>query len=165
MPPTAHIAHLVPGRMRIRVPTKRHDNGYFSQLAQALLALPGVDRVEANALTASLLIHHTITPERIADFAAEQALCEVVIQGHRLVPLSAHIADRFQALDSKLSAFTEGTLDVWGTLFLVLVGLGIAQLAKGNILVPATTLLWYALGTLPLPQRILGGGGASPTVR
>ena len=145
---------MLPDRLRIRIPEKRHDTGYFASLVNAFGALPGVEGVKANALTASLLLRHqAVSPERISEFAEQRALFRVAPQRDEVVPLSARLADGLQVLDDRIRAHSEGRLDFWGALFLLTVGFSIPQFAKGNISAPASTLLWYALGTFAVPQQ------------
>lgn len=149
----AHIAHALPDRVRIRIPEKRHDIGYFAALADAFGALPGIEGVRVNAMTASVLLHHRLSSARIAEFAERQALFRVMAQGSdAVVPLSARLAGGLQLLDDKIRVHSDGRLDFWGTVFLLLVVMSITQLAKGNVFAPASTLLWYALGTFSVPQ-------------
>jgi hypothetical protein len=55
--PTARISHFTARRVRIKIPEKRRDRAYFSTVADRLAAWESVEQVEANPLTASLLIH------------------------------------------------------------------------------------------------------------
>lgn len=154
MTPLAHIVHTLPDRVRIRIPEKRHDTDYFASLADAFDALSGIESVQANAFTASLLLHHTTSPARISEFAKRRSLFRLVSQGNdEAVPLSARLSAGVQTLDGKIRAHSDGRLDFWGAVFLLLVGVSISQLAKGNIYAPASTLLWYALGTFAIPLQ------------
>lgn len=157
MIPLAHITHVLPNRVRIRVPEKRHDSGYFASLVNAFDALPGIEGVKVNALTASLLLkHRPMDVERISEFAAQRELFRINPgrDGQdAVVPLSTKLTSGMQVLDDKLRAHSGGRLDFWSALFLLLIGLSISQFAKGNIFAPASTLLWYAIGTLTAPRQ------------
>jgi hypothetical protein len=154
MTPAAHIAHRLQDRVRLRIPEKRHDTSYFALVADAFAALPGIRGVQANALTGSLLLHHhAVSPERISAFAQERSLFCVVAKRNDVMPLSARLSAGLHEFDDKIRVHSDGRLDFWGAVFLLLAGVSIIQVAKGNILAPASTLLWYALGTFAVPQQ------------
>jgi hypothetical protein len=48
--------HSTPGRMRIRIPDRRGDDGFSVQIERDLVQHPGVQQVQANPLTGSVLI-------------------------------------------------------------------------------------------------------------
>ena len=54
----AHLLHRTATRLRIRVPGRRCDLGFFQTLKQKLQACEGVTAVEVNPLTSSVLIVH-----------------------------------------------------------------------------------------------------------
>lgn len=54
----AHIVHRAATRLRIRVPARKLDRGYFRDLEARLVGCPGVASVAANPLTGSVLIEH-----------------------------------------------------------------------------------------------------------
>jgi hypothetical protein len=149
--------------MRIRIPEKRRDVGYFAWLVNAFDALPGIEGVKVNALTASLLLNHqSLSAERIGEFAEQQELFRITpqrdqseeeVDHQHVVPLSVRLTGGLQALDGQIRAHTGGQLDFWGVIFLLMVGLSISQMLKGNIFAPASTLLWYALATFGGPQQ------------
>ncbi|THK35353.1 hypothetical protein EHS39_25390 [Ensifer sp. MPMI2T] len=54
----AQIIHRAPGRVRIKIPARRHHAAYFNELRANLLACEGVVAVQVNPLTATVLIEH-----------------------------------------------------------------------------------------------------------
>jgi hypothetical protein len=54
----AYIVHCTPKRLRIKIPARRCQDAFFSDLAWRLSQYAGVIKVEGNPLTASLLIAH-----------------------------------------------------------------------------------------------------------
>lgn len=165
MTPSAHIVHRLPERLRIRIPEKRHDDGYFASLADTFSTLPGIKGVQANALTASLLLHHhAISPERLTEFAERRALFRVVAPRSDARHLSARLSAGLQELDDRIRVYSDGWVDFWGAVFLLLAGVSVIQLAKGNVLAPASTLLWYALGTFAVPQQFRPTDSQSPSI-
>ncbi len=61
MPPTAYIAHRLPGRVRIKIPAMSGNDSYFISLAQALHQHAAVRHFKANPLSASVVIEHEST--------------------------------------------------------------------------------------------------------
>ncbi len=59
MRPRAYIAHQLPGRIRIRVPEAKRRPALLENLRQVILSAPGVESVDYNSLTGSLLIHYS----------------------------------------------------------------------------------------------------------
>lgn len=54
----ACIAHRTAGRLRLKVPGRRHDAAFFADLERELVAQPGIVSVQANPMTASILVVH-----------------------------------------------------------------------------------------------------------
>jgi hypothetical protein len=59
MLPTGYIAHHIPGRIRIRIPAARGDPGLLEQIRTIAESVPGVESVESNVTTGSVLIHYS----------------------------------------------------------------------------------------------------------
>lgn len=155
----AHVSHCIPGRVRFRIPGQRGDEDYFSMLAKKLAALPGIKTVQVSPLTGSVLLTHALgAVDDIGAFAEAQDLFEVRPQPDRGVSMRERITNDVHALNHEFKKLSDGALDYWSLVFLALLGMAIHQLLKGNIAAPATTLLWYALGTLVIAEQ----GGKVP---
>lgn len=145
MKPIASIAHRTAARVRLRVPSKRGDNEFFSDLHDWLIKLPGVDDLRINALTASALIIRNETDAAALDSALGSS---ELFDLDDSAPVHEALLDRATAeigrLDVALSRATQGGLDVPGSLFLLFLLAAATQIARGQILAPATSLLWYA---------------------
>src|ERR1700730_5364777 len=59
MLPRVYIAHHIPGRLRIRIPTARSNSALLQKLSELAQSVPGVERIECSQLTGSLLIHYS----------------------------------------------------------------------------------------------------------
>ena len=70
----ARIVHRMPGRLRIRVPSKRGDAGYFRAVKEALSAVEGVERVEVAPLTGSVLLCSRAAAETLIEAARAKGL-------------------------------------------------------------------------------------------
>lgn len=73
----AVVAHDMKGRTRLRVIERRGDVAFFTAAVKTLGALDGVLSVTARPETASILLRHNLSSEKIATFAAERGLFQV----------------------------------------------------------------------------------------
>jgi hypothetical protein len=143
MTATAYKVHAVSGRTRLKIPSRRGEAAYFAQVAERLTECPGVVQVRVNSRTASVLISHQAPFDNIAAFAAEEALFALAGESlHQF--LSRYTSENLQWLDELLGLASNGSLDLRSMLIISLVGLSLLQIARGQILLPATSLLWYA---------------------
>jgi len=55
----AFVAHRTADRLRLRVPGRRNDIGFFADLEQKLGACDGIVSAKANPLTGSVILRHT----------------------------------------------------------------------------------------------------------
>lgn len=148
MIPVAHLAHELPGRTRLKIPSERGNTNYFDRVCHELAECPGIVRIEINSRTGSLLILHTELITRIAGFACDHQL--FVLQDNSAshhTPLN-QAAKKFVELDTAISRFSLGGLDLRSLVFVILLMVSALQIFRGQILAPASTLLWYALELL-----------------
>ncbi len=146
----AFVAHRIPGRTRLRIPTEKGNPIYFAVLAESLAICPGVEQVTTDARTASLVLHHSAdaTLGEIADWAEQAHLFRVVEAGVG-APRAVHAAaGQIHLLDTKLRRITHGRADLRSLLFFVFVGLGIFQVTRGKVLSTASPFFWYAFDLL-----------------
>lgn len=156
MTAAAFVAHQIPGRVRLKVPSEKGNPAYFAVTARSLSACPGVEELDADFRTASLLLHHAkdIPYSEIAQWARARGLFDLV-EGQTTGPnglraAAAHI----DALDAGIRDLTRGAGDLRSIMFLMFIGLGLVQVARGQVMPAATALFWYALELLP---RLTGG--------
>jgi hypothetical protein len=149
---TCHVVHRVPGRIRLKLPRGRVEGVQLDNIARAIEQLPGVQRVMANPLTASLLIHH--------DGPAPALIGALDAAG-----LAVETGSPFPALEDNagglllsplLRMSTPGASLPYDLLFLLLAGLAARQAVAGHLMAPAVTLLWYAFQL----RRMQETGGA-----
>lgn len=141
--PDAHVCHQTRGRVRFKVPDRRGDAAFFQAVAERLGNCEGVLRVEPNPLTGSVLIAHETAPGTIVAFAQAHQLFRID-DNPRVTPVHTLAAERVKVLDTSLRSASSGKVDLTSVLFVSLFGLGLYQVAQGEIMVPAITLLWYA---------------------
>jgi hypothetical protein len=151
MPAVAQCVHAVPGRVRYRILERRGDAEFFRGVQELLRQHDGIQTVAVNAATASILVHHTGEADEIAAAAQAAGLFEVAPMP--TPSLGAQARSGLRTADRDLRRITDGRVDMNSALFLGLTGLAMHQALKGNLLAPASTLLWYALEALRWSER------------
>jgi Heavy metal associated domain 2 len=151
--PSARIVHFTPRRLRLKVPEKRRDTGFFDFVRNRLAGWDSVERVETNPLTASILVHFSAPePLFLEAFGKNDFLdldLDAIARPPEPVVTSAAIRS-FAAGDSALRSWTANAIDARSAAFLLLFVGGVYQLFRGRLSTPAPTLLWYAGSLLGL---------------
>ena len=164
MPPKAQIAHISPGRVRLRIAAKRGDTEFFDRLKRAWDGWSGAAPAGVNAATGSLLITgEAATIGRAADFGRENEIFDLVALPPHPGRLIQDTAGPFVALNSRIKALSGGTLDLPSALFAALLLTGLLELLRGNWKSPPWyTAFWYAAGiySKSLLDKV-GSGSAS----
>jgi hypothetical protein len=155
-PPTGNVVHALRGRLRVKVPDRRRNGAYFSAVAAELAGCPGVQSVEANALTASLLIVHDTENQTVAQFALDRGLLKMDFSPARAAETTD--AERWLGAlsdaSTRITAASGGRGDLTSALAGIFLILAVIQLARRQVAVPAVTALWYAIEALSLGQRL-----------
>lgn len=153
--PSAYIKHQLPGRVRLKIPRKKGDFGYFDRIAKLFAECPGITQLQLNAPAASILICHITETDflNIAEFAQTNGLFTITEQPEETfsipyLPIPKFTSKGLNRVDESLMDFSQGLLDGRSLLILALIGLAVRQMAKGHIMGPASTLLWYAFSLL-----------------
>jgi hypothetical protein len=179
--PRAYIEHQLPGRIRLRVPSKRGDTAFFAAVAQELSRAPQQYRVRTTARTGSILIEHTTRIDPAAASASAANLFDVApaesptVQpqprprraGRAIPPMSVTAAGlaglglyqltRGNRLASAVESFWQGygslaaSANPWVST--AFFGVGLYQLSRGRFLGPATSLFYAALSAWKTPGR------------
>ncbi len=148
--PRAFVSHRAPGRIRIRIPGSRGDATYFARLERGLAGIEGVTRLEANPRTGSVLVcHRGEVMDALEARGRETGLFELgpepVIDEAQLLAIPGQL---LEAVDARLFRASRGAADIRSLLFLALLLAGIRQIAKGRVMAPGISLVWYALELL-----------------
>ena len=146
MLPKAAISHSAYGRSRFRVASKRREEAFFARIAERLRQLEGINQVEVNAATGSVLVHHQLPLEDLTRRARQDSLFHV--DNAPAERLSDGARRQFAMLDGGISRLTEGRLDLEDLALLLLIIVGLRQLAAGQFAVPAVSAFWYAAALL-----------------
>ena len=142
MLPTAYLVHQISGRMRLRVPDKRGDAGYFKSVTKALSGLAGVEQVIVTPATASILIHHKGGTEAIVAAASERGLFAIDVVPKRSPRQSSTEVNTNRILPSSLDTAAKG-----------LAGLALLQAARGQPFGSAVENFWNGYGAMRLLER------------
>jgi hypothetical protein len=138
----AVIAHHMPGRVRVRIPERRRDSEFFSTIEALLPVIEGVEEVETNPLTASVLIKFTGTLIDLFHKIREQ-----------IPDIDIQYPSQGQRARSSVSAVNMPVVNIVSGrkinfIFMVgsvLTAVGLAQTIRGKILVPSISVFWYAM--------------------
>ena len=141
MVPVAYIEHQLPGRMRLRIPSRRGEVPFFESIVQKLSKHPAIRELNASPLTGSITLQYLEPLQAITATAADQRLFEIC----RLEP-------KTNASESKRAARLSDGPELATAVASGLSGLSLFQIAQGNVLGSATENLWHAFGA----HRILG---------
>jgi hypothetical protein len=146
--PAALVGHRTAERIRLRIPSRKGEPEYFSAVREALVkSLPSVD-LDVNPATGSVLMKGAGMDEAaIASIGEKHALFSLEARPSGNDSLSKRIAAPFRDLSRSVDQFSGGQLDLPGMAFLALIGVGVYQIARGNITAPPWySAFWYALG-------------------
>jgi len=153
--PKAFIKHQMPGRVRLKISSKRGDERYFEELAEAFAECDAIKQLQINPPTASVLVEHgTNSFVEIVTFATNAGLftvaegeeAELMAMEHSSIASLSSLAASH--LDHKLADLSTGRVDVRSILFVSFVGLAVHEATKGHVMAPASTFLWRALQLL-----------------
>jgi hypothetical protein len=146
IPEDAYIKHMSPGRLRLKVPSKKGEEGFFSSVQAELSQWPGVERTEVNALTGSILIIHSIEESAILELASRANLLSPE-KGQVTSPnFHREVTRTIQSVDRRVQGFFGGGVNLGAVAFMTLGGYALYQVGRGNLTaIPWFTALWYAL--------------------
>jgi hypothetical protein len=68
------LHHHIAGRARFRIASKQHDTAYFDRLTEQLEQRPGVQSVQTQPLTASVLVHYWGSLASVVEYARSHSL-------------------------------------------------------------------------------------------
>jgi hypothetical protein len=141
MIPVAYIEHQLPGRVRLRVPSRCGEVPFFEQVVRELSKHPAMRELTATPLTGSITLRYFEPLHAIIAAAADQRLFET----SRLEPQSNVRRSKPAAGLREGSGLADGIATG-------LSGLSLFQATQGTVFGSAAENLWHAFGA----QRILG---------
>lgn len=140
--PPAYVTHQTGSRIRLKLPEKRGDQSYLELLAERMQGISGVVSVETRPLTGSILIRHSSDTAHILRMVAADGGLRLSPPSSAGTNLQGRLYDTFDSISHMLKDVSGNELDLGGAAFLTLLGMGLYQIAKGNI----TAVPWYAAG-------------------
>jgi hypothetical protein len=132
----AIVVHRLPHRVRLHVPGRRGDDGWWQQLAQGMQRVPAVLLARPNLLTSTLLLEFGGALEELTGPLAELGVDLAVEPVERPAGKTAPSVPWRLVTGRNL-----GPMFMAGT---ALTALAATQAVRGHILVPSITALWYA---------------------
>jgi len=152
MLPEAHIAHASKGRVRIKLPSRKGDYAFFSDLKAKLpdlMETPGIQRIEMNPATGSILVIHQLDFKAsdyslVSQFLEQKGLFKLGEDPAPGFPVSQNIGKTFQEINRQITDFTSGEIDLQSLALIGLLGLGLFQINRGQFMIPAISAFWYA---------------------
>lgn len=157
MLPEAQVAHELPGRIRIRIPSRRRDDAFFADVAARAAHLAGIEGVETNALTGAIVLNFRGQFSDIAADFERTGLFRLVSLHPAVTSGAAQLAQPFQRVDRSIRSVSAGELGLPMLAGLVLLGLAGYQANRGHVLGPAVTLIFQALTMFSLSQKASPG--------
>jgi hypothetical protein len=142
--PAAYIVHETPMRLRLRIPEKRNDKAYFTTTLHRLQNIPGVE-AEVNPATSSILLRGAQAGKAVIELGAQAPFNIMRSQPEAGLGLE-QLRKQLQTANEGFTRLTGG--DARALVVLALAISGVMQLARGNVVAPAVTLLWYAAEAL-----------------
>ncbi len=139
----AYIVHTLPERTRLRVPSRRHDPQYFSAIDETLRGFADVRAVQVNPTTASILVHHR--PDALAPLLTHLTQKGwLAVAAEATPPPAALPQEPRPGSPLRYAAVVPSSGELRLIVAVILVALALRQALRGEILVPAMSLLWYA---------------------
>ena len=139
----ARVVHSIPGRTRLRAESIKGDLDALSAVQTALEDTKGVQNVEINALTGSILVEHDTNLDEVLRELSQRDVIEIDDSEpeHYLAGLHRALAES----DRRLKVASKGKLDLETISFFGFVGAGIYQCFNNHGLPAGVTLLRYAV--------------------
>jgi hypothetical protein len=148
--------HVLPGRVRLRAPVLIGQRRAADELQKRFAQLDGIRAVEVNSVSGSLLIH--FAPDRVKpDMLLGAAIRLLGLEREIQRPPRSYVGEGIrQAGDSVNRAIhqqTGGMIDLWTSVALLLLAMGIRHIAAGNPQLGWQRLWWAYLSMFPPALR------------
>ena len=141
MVPVAHIEHQLPGRVRLRVPSKRGDVSFFERVVKELSRHPAIWELAASPLTGTITLQYSEPLQAIMEAAAALTLFE-----------TGGPKPGVKAAESKRPSRRSESARLAGGIAAGLSGLSLYQAARGNVIGNAVESFWLSFSA----QNVLG---------
>jgi Heavy metal associated domain 2 len=162
------IAHQVPGRIRMKIPSAKGNPELLEQMKQTFAVIPGIEEVTVNPATGSLVLHydvdhhdafhghlehHTGGHDRPAPTNEIDALANKIEQEAEFLAEHSHTArvvvDFFKEVDRQIKVGSHNTVDLK-----IVLAVGIAGFTIFEVGASAATPVWVTLAIFGLNHLI-----------
>jgi hypothetical protein len=144
MKPNAIIVHQTRDRLRLRVRQKRNDLAFFLEFYEQLRRTPAVEEISMNPATGSVLVHFDGRRRNtLMGALADSSLIDLSPQPMPAVGQGSQSRREGAWRERFLAGEVGKPTDARTLLFLIVLGLSIHQVLRGQFLAPALTLLMY----------------------
>lgn len=151
----AQLAHVMPGRVRVRLPDFRGKAEALAVLEQQLVQSALFERVRANPATGSLVLEFKGSQQATLARLAEQFPIELEPDKPTAARRPAGpLADPLRLVSGR----DVNPMLLAATLFS---GIGMVQLFRGEIMLPALSAFWYAANAFRFAQQPAGADAAA----
>jgi hypothetical protein len=140
------VVHSLPGRKRIKIDARRGDAAYFATLEKELAECPGVGTVTTDPRTGMALISHTAEDSVLWSHIAKHDLFQF---GKNETSAPTPVHSSIAGAEHKSYTNPGKRPDTRRLIFLAMMSMGVVQVIKGNIAIPAIAAFWYAYCVFP----------------
>lgn len=158
-PITVELLHEIPGRIRLWVREPALDAGGLRRLATALVRCQGTQTATAGRRTGTLLVLHRGTLAEWRRQAEQQGLLRFATAEPHHELIGALLQREIEITDRGVRGVSGGALDLRSLTVVALLLFALVQGLRGQLLGPASSLLWYALRVagVAAPELLLEG--------
>src|SRR5579872_3715897 len=115
--PEARVVHATTRRLRLKIADRRRDEAFFGEVEKQLGGWDSIERVEANPLTGSVLVHFTEPAGLFAENALKNRLFavsykELTAGADDAASLTEWAAHRVGDADQAVRRWSGGTADI-----------------------------------------------------
>lgn len=146
MLPKALIVHQIRDRVRLRINERKDDPEFFEQIRDQLVSISVIKEVEINSTTASILLLHPSSHWSEVETKLRELKLFEIVKHIEQDPALSHLMSSVSKIEKRISDFSSGSIDLRTLAFIILSGLALRQIVRGEILGPGIPLLWSAMG-------------------
>jgi hypothetical protein len=140
----AVVAHRTSGRVRLRIREKRGDEAFFFELSELLQEIDTVQAVRANAMTGSVVIEYAGDFDGLAELMKTRDIIVEKGQEPAASPVKESGTTRLSA-PIPLNIVSGREITPMFMIGVLLAGVGVVQIFRGRVLVPAMSGFWMAM--------------------
>lgn len=156
------IAHQIPGRIRLKIPSGKGNPVLLEQIKDTFGAIPGIEEITVNPITGSVVLHYDVDrhdqvqgslaggPGNVAPVLYRAPTSQIDEMSDKIAQEAAFLAehshaarmvvDFFKGLDRQIKVATHNTVDFKIVLAIVVAGFTIFEIGAS-----AATPVWVTL--------------------